>query len=175
MEILPTFVPRLYTFHYPNIGFDELQRIFKEWKDVEFLTNFFTENEQDLHGEYSIEEAVVTTKSYAKRFEKKMRILVNSDSDELNRFFANLNNDEYRVKELQRQKAKQNWLRLYALRISQEDMEDLYVITGGMIKLTLRMEERDHGIEELNKINRCRDYLKSIGVYDLDSFIEICL
>jgi hypothetical protein len=144
MEILPTFVPRLYVFQLPEKEVDELERVFEDWKDVSFLTNFFTENESDLKGEYAIEEAVIQTRKFAKTIEKRMLDLVNSNSDQLNHFFANLDNSEYRNKLLQRQKAKQNWLRLYALRITQEDKEDLYVITGGMIKLTDRMEDRNH-------------------------------
>ena len=42
-----------------------------------------------------------------------------------------------------------------------------------MIKLTQNMEDRNHGELERDKINQCRDYLTTIGVYDIDSLFEI--
>lgn len=174
MEIVPTFVPNLYAFQFPNEQFDELDRVFDEWNDPLFLFDFFTKNEADLKGAHTIGEAIIKTKNEAKKFDKRMLDLATANPHKLNEFFANLYNNEYRTSELQRQKAKQNWLRLYALKITQEDKEDLYVITGGMIKLTKNMEDKPHGEFERNKINQCRDYLKTIGVYDLESFYEIC-
>jgi hypothetical protein len=174
MKIVTTFVPNLYAFQFPNEEFDELERVFDEWNDPLFLFEFFTNNEADLKGLNTIEEAIIKTKNEAKRFVNRMLDLATSNPHKLNEFFTNLENKEYRSIQLQRQKAKQNWLRLYALKITQEDEDDRYVITGGMIKLTQNMEDKPHGEIELNKINKCRDYLKSIGVYDFESFIEIC-
>ena len=174
MEIVPTFVPNLYAFQFPNEEFDELERVFDDWKNQLFLFDFFTENEADLKGAFTIEEAVEKTREEIKKFRRRMLTLANSNPHQLNEFFANLYNNEYQLSLLQRQNAKQSWLRLYALKITQQDKEDLYVITGGMIKLTQNMEDRNHGKKERTKINQCRDYLKTIGVYDLDSFFEIC-
>ena len=98
--------------------------------------------------------------------------LANSNPQRLNEFFANLNNTEYKITALQKQKAKQTWLRLYALKI-QDEVNTLYVITGGMIKLTLFMEDKNHGKIEIAKINKCIDFLKNNGIYDTESFIEI--
>lgn len=174
MKIVTTFVPNLYAFQFPNEEFDELERVFDEWNNPLFLLDFFTKNEVDLKSSYTIGEAINKTKNEAKRFDKRMLDLATVNPNKLNVFFTNLENKEYRTIELQRQKAKQSWLRLYALKITQEDEEDRYVITGGMIKLTQNMEDKPHGEIERNKINKCRDYLKSIGVYDFESFIEIC-
>ena len=74
-----------------------------------------------------------------------MLLLAEKNPHQLNEFFANLYNNEYKIISLQRQKAKQNWLRLYALKITQVDMQDIYVITGGIIKLTQNREDRKHG------------------------------
>lgn len=35
------------------------------------------------------------------------------------------------------------------------------------------MQEREHTQKELDKLNACRDYLKTNGVFDQDSFIDI--
>ena len=173
MEIVSTFVQNLYAFKHQPDGPDALEHVFDEWEDPLFLYTFFSENEADLKGE-TIEEAIAITRKEVKKFRNKMVALTKATPHQLNKFFSNLYNNEYKVSELPRQKAKQKWLRLYALKISQEDKEDLYVITGGMIKLTQNMEDRPHGQKERTRVNQCRDYLKTIGVHDNDSFFEIC-
>ncbi len=35
------------------------------------------------------------------------------------------------------------------------------------------MQERKHTTLELQKLNRCRDYLRSNGVFNQDSFVEL--
>ena len=57
-------------------------------------------------------------------------------------------------------------VRLYAIRLE----SGRYIITGGAIKLTATMQEREHTLEELNKLNRVRDYLISLGVFDYNGF-----
>jgi hypothetical protein len=172
MEIVITFVPNLYAFHLPDMDLDELERVLDEWEDPLFLFNFFTDNEADLKGEYTVEEAIDKTRNEVKKFRNRMLALANSKPHKLNQFFTNLDNLEYRQTILPRQKAKQKWLRLYALKIEDEE-QIFYVITGGMIKLTERMEDRKHGEDERTKLNRCKDFLKDNGVYDADSFFEI--
>mgnify|MGYP003612138012 CR=1 FL=1 len=172
MEIVITFVPDLYAFHLPDLEFDELERVLDEWEDPVSLFEFFSDNEADLNNEYTIEQAIEKTRIDVKKFRKRMLDLASATPSRLNEFFHNLHNQEYKQSVIPRQKAKQSWLRLYALKIVDDD-KIFYVITGGMIKLTHLMESRPHGLFEKNKINQCRDYLKDKGVYDTDSFIEI--
>ena len=61
-----------------------------------------------------------------------------------------------------------SWLRIYAIKLSQV----VYVITGGAIKLTLKMEERDHTKLELTKLDQVRRFLLSEDIIDDDSFID---
>ena len=172
MEIVRTFAPRLYAFRFPEMELDELERIFDDWENPEFLFDFFTEHESDLNRKYSVDEAVEKTRLEVNKFRNKLLEYAMANPDKLSEFFQNLHNQEYKAKILSDQKAKQNWLRLYALKITDED-DTLFVITGGMIKLTHLMEDRPHGLIERNKINRCKDFLKNNGVIDTDSFIEI--
>ena len=83
--------------------------------------------------------------------------------------FVNLDDREFRIIELAKQKSKRKWLRLYAIRVD----KDTFVITGGTIKLTHKMEGRHHTIKELLKLDISWNYLKSQGVFDLDSFNEL--
>ncbi len=167
MKIIDTFVPCLYAFKYPENDIDELERVFDDWSDTEFLFDFFEDNKSDI--KISIEEAIEKVIDEANFLREKLLKLANSKPNQLNQLFKNLSNFEYTDQDLSKQKARNRWLRLYAIKI---DMNN-YVITGGTIKLTQLMQDRPHTYKELIKINRCRDYLKEMGIYDADSFHEI--
>lgn len=61
-----------------------------------------------------------------------------------------------------------SWLRIYAIRID----PNVYIVTGGAIKLTAKMQDREHTQIELEKLNKCRNFLIDNGVFDQDSFLE---
>ena len=176
MKILPTFVPCLFAFKYVENEVDELERVFDEWEDPVFLDEFFEENKKDI--DISIEDAISKVQREAIYLRKRLLKLANANPNQLNELFKNLYNNETNSKELSQQKAPNRWLRLYAIKIDQNN----YVITGGAIKLDggaiklnkqYLMKDRPHTNKELNKINNCRDYLKENGIYDADSFQEI--
>ncbi|HAT63086.1 MAG TPA: hypothetical protein DCS66_00590 [Flavobacteriaceae bacterium] len=169
MKIIDTFVPHLYAFKFSDELPDELERVFDEWVDPMYLFQFFEANEQDL--DITIEQAIDKVQKEAKFLRNKLIELANEEPNKLNELFKNLNNNEYTAKLLQEQKARNRWLRLYAIKID----DDNYIITGGTIKLDNQhlMKDRKHTLAELNKLNRCRDFLKDEGVIDNDSFQEI--
>lgn len=47
-----------------------------------------------------------------------------------------------------------------------------YIITGGAIKLTRTMQEREHTLAELNKMEQVRNFLLNGGAIDADGFID---
>ena len=47
-----------------------------------------------------------------------------------------------------------------------------YIITGGAIKLTRTMQEREHTLNELNKMEQVRNYLISNQAIDADGFVD---
>ena len=61
-----------------------------------------------------------------------------------------------------------SWLRIYAIKLEQ----GVYIITGGAIKLTLRMDERDHTRRELEKMEKVRQYLLEENIVDEDGFLD---
>lgn len=160
-----------------------------KWHDATFLRNFFNckENIEDL--------AVFWKRSIDKQL---IRIAIDDsiddadyidsiiDTDEIDdllQFFHLLNNKESELTgpPLKREKGygerrnqHNSWMRLYAIRISDnpDDLKSskIYVITGGAIKLTQDMNEREHTKAELNRINDVRNFLLSKGVTDIDSF-----
>lgn len=176
MKILPTFVPSLYAFKYSAREPDELERVFDQWDDPTYLSEFFEENERDLS--VSIEEAIFKVRNEAKFLRKKLLELTATAPIRLNELFKNLDNNETSPKLLSPQKAPNRWLRIYAIRID----ENFYVVTGGTIKLDggaiaarkeFKMKDRDHTNDELKKINRCREFLREQGVIDEESFNDI--
>lgn len=62
-----------------------------------------------------------------------------------------------------------SWLRIYAIRLE----ANVYVVTGGAIKLTHLMQDKEHTAMELDKLNRCKAFLKANGVFDKDSFVDL--
>lgn len=62
-----------------------------------------------------------------------------------------------------------SWLRIYVLKTTDE----AYLITGGAIKLTRSMQEREHTRLELVKMKQCECLLKELGIYDLEGFHEL--
>jgi len=64
---------------------------------------------------------------------------------------------------------KKTWLRIYALKFG----DDKYIITGGTIKLTDNMSERDHTMEELRKLEECRRFIIDEKIVDEDGVIEL--
>ena len=61
-----------------------------------------------------------------------------------------------------------SWLRIYAIKAG----EKTYIITGGAIKLTATMQEREHTLKQLQKMESVRNYLLSAGIVDGEGFID---
>ena len=93
------------------------------------------------------------------------------DTGKIYEFFKLLTNSEYRLHNLRKHKAygpeAYSWLRIYAIRV-----QDCFLITGGAIKLTKRMEERQHTQIELEKLERVKNELKSQGIFDQEGLAE---
>lgn len=156
---------------------DELTDLFEKWNNAEYLLAFFTENFEDLKEFFHIEriaEAIEDTFEDADNLESlTLDIPYTNKPDEL---FKPLDATDTRTAEISRSKARNwgrqqhaSWLRIYAIRLE----TNVYIVTGGSIKLTRTMQEREHTSEELIKLNRCKSYLKDHGVFDQDSFVEL--
>ena len=59
-----------------------------------------------------------------------------------------------------------SWLRIYAIKLE----PGIYVITGGAIKLTRTMQEREHTLVELARMEKVRRFMLDNGICDMDSF-----
>ncbi len=167
---------RLWAVKYDGMQDNILFCTFNNWMDIDWLERFFSNNAADLLKYFTItnlEDAIFDTFSDAIRLQSV--ILDLSPDTDLDMLFRPL--DNYRTAEmvLGKEKAKgfrtsghSSWLRLYALKLEPQ----AYVITGGAIKLTHTMNERQHTINELKKMEAVRNFLIENGVVDLAGMID---
>lgn len=167
---------RLWAVHYAEEQLNELDKVFTQWNDAGWLLNFFRENFSDLVSYFKItrlDEAVYDTMEDSDELECLiMDINPEANLDELFRPLENSRASEMR---LGREKARlkdrpkhASWLRIYAIKLN----PGIYVVTGGAIKLTRTMEEREHTLKELVKLEKVRQYLVASNVIDDDSFTD---
>ena len=171
-KILPD--NRLWAVRYDGEPDNALQLVFDQWNDLEWLWDFFTENIADLESYFKITEvdqAIYDTLEDSNRLE--CLILDISPDANLDVLFRPLENDRAMEMLLGKEKARiQNrvehasWLRLYAIKLEPGH----YIITGGAIKLTRTMQERDHTLRELTKMENVRNLLIEQGIVDADGF-----
>lgn len=180
MEIIRIFDNEdqaLYAIRYDDEESDEFLRLFRAWQDVEYLENFFETNKQDLSKNYkkiSVKQAVLKTLNDAGKLNKEIyKIRKGNGTKKLSDLFKPLDNITYKPDEPEKTKAygilENSWLRLYAIKID----EDYFLVTGGTIKLTRTMQEREHTQRQLDNLTRCYDYLKGLGIMDIDGLKEI--
>ena len=162
---------------HPDKEYDELTLLFQQWNDASFLLDFFIENLDDLKNYFRIERistAIEDTFEDAKALEEL--ILEFPYTENLDQLFKPLSQFDTKIQELSRGKARNwdrlqhpSWLRIYAIRLE----PNVYVVTGGAIKLTATMQEREHTTIELKKLNQCRNYFLANDVFDKDSFMDL--
>jgi hypothetical protein len=151
-------------------GSIEFHKIFDEWEDPEHVYNFCCENLHDLHAKFGFEIDPVTAANHlmdeAELLKKELYGLAKKQPADTNlqQLFKPLYNSESNLTELQLSKGsikvKNPKLRIYAVRID----DNTYVITGGAIKLTDFMKDRNHTQKELDKIKKAKTWLKSVGI-----------
>ena len=172
MEIVRIFGSCLFSFKFGKVN--EHQRLFNCWNDPEFLEDFFERNKDDLKNplwnNITPDDAVLKTIQDANSLESRLKQIAKNKRKhrELETLFRPLNDTQTGIVQFRKSKTRQNWLRLYALRIE----KNTYVITGGAIKLTRYMQDRNHTTQELSKLDRCRNFLISENLSDTEGIIE---
>ncbi len=169
MKIVSIFANRLYAVRYKGQRIDELRRLMKLWHDPMYVYAFLKENAADLPQNKTLGELVAIIAENAKIINTTLHEKVKNKNNSLDEFFKPLNNQEYSERILSLQKGREQYLRLYAVKIG----NNCFAITGGAIKFTHLMQDRPHTSVELDKIKLCRDYFNNAGVFDEDSFYEL--
>lgn len=166
----------LWSVKYPEKEADELTLLFRNWSNFNYLLDFFLSNMEDLNHFFHIERIEDAIKDTFEDAEILQRLILDFPyTENLDGLFHPLSIADSRVRELSREKARNwdklkhaSWVRIYAIRVE----HDVFVVTGGAIKLTPAMQDRQHTQLELEKLNKCKDFLKENGVFDQDSFID---
>lgn len=163
---------RLWAVRYDNDKENALQRVMSQWSDAEWLADFFTQNIDDLISYFkitNIEDAIYQTME--DRDELSCIIMDISPDANLDQFFRPLDNNRISEMLLGKEKGRphrRSWLRLYAIKLT----AGIYIITGGAIKLTHTMQEREHTLQELGRMEKVRNFLISEKVFDENSFVD---
>ena len=156
---------------------NELALLFDSWNDIGFLMDFFMENLDDLKQFFHIQRISDAIDDTMDDAEELQRLILDIPyTENLDELFTPLGSADLTIRELTREKARNwdridhaSWLRVYAIRLE----KNVFVVTGGAIKLTRSMQERPHTQEQLEKLNSCRQFLLDNGVFDADSFISL--
>lgn len=173
----------LYAVEYNNTGNDEFHNLFENWSDVEYLEAFFEKHKSDLQRDFynniPIEDAIIQTINEAEKLEQQLIEIAEKGKTyavhSLQTLFKPLYNYEkaiYPIPEHQKSKAYgsdfKSWLRIYAIRIE----ENTFIVTGGAIKLTETMNDREHLQNELEKLDLVKQFLIDEDIIDNDSIVD---
>jgi hypothetical protein len=163
----------LYAVRYDGDTDNILEILFDQWSDVLWLRSFFRENFSDLKRYFKIENVNEAIQDTLDDNEILQRTILNFDMEDLNRAFRPLDNQSTGMVILNKEKTRPksssrhvSWLRLYAIKLD----DGKFLITGGAIKLTHTMNEREHTMAELRRLEYVRSFLISESVYDSISF-----
>lgn len=167
---------KLWAVHFEGEEDNELYKVLNNWTDVIWLRNFFKENIDDLSAYFNITDIKVAVNDTIEDSAHLRSIIMDISPDtDLSRIFRPLDNNQASDAMLQKEKARlkrkyghSSWLRLYAIKLVQGN----YIITGGAIKLTATMQEREHTRQELVKIDKVRRFLLEENIIDNEGFIE---
>ena len=164
---------KLWAVRYDDCLDNVLDSIFGQWNDVVWLRNFFKANLEDLTSYFKItdvNQAIYDTIDDSERLQ--CLILDISPEADLDKLFRPLDNSRTSEMILGKEKARlrdtqkhASWLRIYAIKLE----PGIYVITGGAIKLTRTMQEREHTLVELARMEKVRRYMLDNNIIDKDS------
>ncbi len=167
---------RLWAVRYDGESDNALYNLFEQWNDVTWLRAFFKANIEDLTSYFKITDVNQAIKDTIEDSERLQCIIMDISPDaDLDAIFRPLEN--YRISDstLGKEKARlrhqirhSSWLRIYAIKLA----TGVYIITGGAIKLTATMQEREHTLAELDKLEMVRTFLLNEGIIDDDGFID---
>lgn len=164
----------LWAVRYEDCLDNVLDTILDQWNDVVWLRTFFKQNITDLASYFKITDVNQAIYDTIDDSEKLQCLIMDISPDaNLDEIFRPLENGRTSEILLGKEKARlcntsrhASWLRIYAIKLE----PGIYIITGGAIKLTRTMQEREHTLVELARMEKVRRYLIENGISDMDSF-----
>ena len=164
----------LWAVRYDNSLDNVLDTILDQWNDVRWLRSFFKQNIGDLASYFKITDVNQAIYDTIEDSEKLQCLIMDISPDaNLDEIFRPLENNRTSEMLLGKEKARlhntprhASWLRIYAIKLE----PGIYIITGGAIKLTRTMQEREHTLLELARMEKVRSFLIDNDISDVDSF-----
>ena len=178
MKFKCIFAEKIYAVILPNRKeneygeeVDELERVLDLWHDVEYLKQFY-ENNKDVIGNYPYYSHIKDVHDFIEQIfdeseEIEELIEKHFDNKTIEQLFEYLHEKVTRENKDLR-KAKQELLRIYAIKLQ---LEDEYIITGGAIKITKTMQEHPDTNHQLELLHQVQNFIKENDIYDIDSLI----
>ena len=164
MKIVRIFAEQLFAFHYVNEEDNEMDRLMDLWTSVSYLQTFANTNK--VLKVYEFIDEILKDAEQIQDFLEKL----NQNKQPYGFYFEPLQaSEQTKLLALQKGKIKQNQLRYYAIKLD----DNCFVITGGAIKMSQKMQEHMDTDNELKKLNAARTFLNKNGVFDKDSFFEL--
>lgn len=177
MEIVPIFEPHLYSIWFDNEKEDEYHRLVHYWMDSSAMMEFFTANENYLKTGFwnmcnTPEKATQRVLNDASRWRKNIKKL-NENSEngkipDLDQYFKEFGGKYLYISYATVAKGygmeSPSFLRIYAIRMG----SNVYLITGGGIKLNNAIQNSPELDKELKKIDHVIQFLKEKGICDKD-------
>jgi hypothetical protein len=163
MKIVSIFAPKLYAIQYAQHIDNEYDRLMELWTDVVYLRQYAKENK--ISDTTDFIRNIRANAAYIQDWLAK----IDAYNESFSTFFRPLHDLEPSGKLLSLQKGKRYKLRLYAIKIE----ENVFLITGGAIKLGRTMADHPDTQTEKKKLEQVKDYLRNEGVFDSDAFSEL--
>lgn len=173
-KILPN--GRLWATVYEGEETNTLDTTFSQWEDVAWLKSFFENNISDLSSYFHITDVNQAIYDTLDDNEKLQCLILDlSPEANLDELFRPLSNSQIGEILLGKEKARlrnrpkhASWLRIYAIKLS----PGVFIVTGGAIKLTATMQEREHTLMQLARMEKVRNVLIEADVVDDAGFME---
>lgn len=185
MEIVEVYSNWLYSISFDNEELNEYQKIFKEWHDIDYLIDFFSENKDYIDTEFWRKAGLHPENPYksadrvineASNLEQYIRYLVanieNGLKPDFDSYFQFLDGKYNCIWTLSPVKSygtfSPSLLRLYAIKIE----ANCYLIVAGGIKLNKTIQDSP-GLKDnvLKKIDKVISFLKAEGITDNEDLI----
>ena len=169
MKINTIFAEKIYALQLLEFRENEFRRALYLWNDVEYLKKFYDENKNIiLQNPYleikNVHDFIEQVFYEVEHLEEEIEHHYENDS--LAELFEYLFNEISPQNQFYK-KIKQKLLRLYGIKL-----EDEYLVTGGAIKITKKMQDHPDTTEQLEILKQTKTFLDSENITDLDSLLD---
>ena len=164
MKFACIFEKQLYSFHYDEYNENEYERNLNHWSNTSYLFEFAKEN--------NIQDIVAFVDEIFDNLEEMEDLIddIAETDGQFKRLFIPLKHAETnKTISLRKGKINHNRLRLYAIKL----IDELFIITGGAIKMSQRMLDHPGTAGELVKLSAARQYLDINEIHNEDAFFEL--